>query len=183
MRLIITKQWKLFTVCKEQVRFPYHRACCERATQPYSLGGGGTIFPGSRPAGVTTRCPRMVTECSRSMFINMYKSTISGYVPVYVHCIYSQSISCRRSLSLFSLFVWPTILSEIMSMSNMFWWDLKSSESKEPFKFHSPYSLLICSISACSQHQYLLPWLNFSCVYHLTCRKKEQKKEKRTVLQ
>ena len=27
------------------------RACCERATQPYSLGGGGTIWPGSRPAG------------------------------------------------------------------------------------------------------------------------------------
>ena len=23
-----------------------HRACCERATQPYSLGGGGTIYPG-----------------------------------------------------------------------------------------------------------------------------------------
>ena len=30
-----------------------------------------------------------------------------------------------------------TILSEIMSMSNIFWWDLKSSESKEPFKFHT----------------------------------------------
>ena len=28
-----------------------HRACCERATQPYSLGGGGTIWPGSRAAG------------------------------------------------------------------------------------------------------------------------------------
>ena len=86
-----------------------HRACCERATQPYSLGGGGTICPGSRPAGVTsnTRCPRMVTECllTRSMLIKMYKFTISGYVPVYVHCIYSQTISCRRSLSLFSLFV------------------------------------------------------------------------------
>ena len=56
----------------------------------------------------------------------------------------------------------------------------------EPFKFHSSYSLLICSISACSQHHYLLSWLNFSCVFHLTCRKKEQKKEKkreRTVLQ
>ena len=44
-----------------------------------------------------------------------------------------------------------TILSESMGMSNMFWWDLKSSENKEPFKCHSPYSLLICSISACSQ--------------------------------
>ena len=83
------------------------RACCERATQPYSLGEGGTICPGSRPAGVTTRCPRMVTECllTRSMLIKLYKFTISGYVPVYVHCIYSLSVSCRRSLSLFSVFV------------------------------------------------------------------------------
>ena len=84
-----------------------HRACCERATQPYSLGGGGTICPVSRPTGFTTRCPRMVTECllTRSMLIKMYKFTISGYVPVYVHCIDSQSISYRRSLSLFSFFV------------------------------------------------------------------------------
>ena len=28
-----------------------HRACCEQATQPYLLGGGGMICPGSRPAG------------------------------------------------------------------------------------------------------------------------------------
>ena len=85
-----------------------HRACCERATQPYSLGGGGTICPVSRPAGFTTRCPRMVTDCllTRSVLIKMYKFTISGYVPVYVHCIDSQSISYRRSLSLFSFFVW-----------------------------------------------------------------------------
>ena len=27
-----------------------HQACCKRATQPYSLGGGGMIFPGSIPA-------------------------------------------------------------------------------------------------------------------------------------
>ena len=42
-----------------------HRACCERATRPYSLGGGGTIYPGSRPADVTTRSPRMVAESNR----------------------------------------------------------------------------------------------------------------------
>ena len=91
-----------------------HRACCKRATQPYLLGGGGTIYPGSRPAGVTTCSPRIVIECflTRSMLIKMYKYTISWYVPVYIHCIYSKSISCRRSLSLFSLsncinvFVW-----------------------------------------------------------------------------
>ena len=38
-----------------------HRAFCVRATKPYSLGEGGTVYPGLRPAGVTTRCPRMVT--------------------------------------------------------------------------------------------------------------------------
>ena len=66
-----------------------------------------------------------------------------------------------------------------MSMSNMFWWDLKSSKSKEPFKFHSPYSLLICSISACSQHQNLLSWLFFSSVYNLTVQKERTKERKK----
>ena len=51
-----------------------HRACCERSTQLYSLEGGDTINPGSRPAAVSTRNPRMVTECllTRSMLIKMY---------------------------------------------------------------------------------------------------------------
>ena len=79
-----------------------YRAYCERATQLCSLGAGGTIYPASRPAGVTTRSPRMVTECllTRSMS-NVF--SISWYVPVCVHCIYSQSVSCRRALSRFSL--------------------------------------------------------------------------------
>ena len=34
-----------------------HRTCCQRATQPYSLGGGGTICPGSRPAGLGKSIP------------------------------------------------------------------------------------------------------------------------------
>ena len=36
--------------------------------------GGGTICPGSRPAGVTARIPRMVTECllTRSMLIKIH---------------------------------------------------------------------------------------------------------------
>ena len=74
-----------------------HRACCEGATQPYSIGGGGTIYPGSRPADVTTPSPRMVAECllTRSMLIKMY------YHFMVCTCIYSQSISCRCLLSLF----------------------------------------------------------------------------------
>ena len=145
---------------------------------------GGTICPVSSPAGFTTRCPRMVTECllTRSMLIKMYKFTISGYVPVYVHCIYSQSISYRRSLSLFSFFY---LTRQFYQKSWV--WVICSDETSNQAKakslsnFTLPYSLLICSISACSQHQYLLPWLNFSCVYHLTCRKKKTKE--RTVLQ
>ena len=41
-----------------------HRADCERATQPNSSGGGGTIFPGSRP-----HTSVLVIECflTRSM--------------------------------------------------------------------------------------------------------------------
>ena len=52
----------------------------------YLLGGGGTTYPGSRQADVTTCSPRMVTECflTRSMLIKMYKYTTSWYVPVYI---------------------------------------------------------------------------------------------------
>ena len=51
-----------------------HQACCEWATQPYLLGGGGMLYPSSRPASVTTFSPRMVTECllTRMMLIKMY---------------------------------------------------------------------------------------------------------------
>ena len=58
-----------------------HRACeasVHRAWLPNPIrlkgGGGVTIYPGSRPAGVTTRSPRMATECllTRSVFIKMY---------------------------------------------------------------------------------------------------------------
>ena len=60
-----------------------HQACCERATQPYSLGGGATIYPGPRPAGVTTHSLRMVTEyvLTRSMSIKMY-------LPLHGMCLY-----------------------------------------------------------------------------------------------
>ena len=58
---------KLFTVCTPSMR---------RAGYPILLPwrGGGTIYPGPRPADVTTRSPIMVAECllSRSMLIKMY---------------------------------------------------------------------------------------------------------------
>ena len=67
-----------------------HWTCCERATKPYSLGEGGTIYPSSRPAGVTTRSPRMVTEClvTRSMLIKIH---------LKLQCWY-----CKRKFNVFN---------------------------------------------------------------------------------
>ena len=116
------------------------------------------------------------------MLIKMYKFTFSGYVHVYVHCIFSQSISCRRSLSLFSL--WFCMTQQFYQKAWV--WVICSNETSNQAKAKnlSNFTLLIVHLfvrfSACSQHQYLLSWLFFfSCVYHLTCRGKEPKKEKR----
>ena len=81
-----------------------HRACCERATQPYSLGGGGTIYPGSRPAGVTTRSPRMVTECllTRSVLIKMY-------VPLHGMCrIHTLNLWSVNFIQMFTQSIWSS---------------------------------------------------------------------------
>ena len=74
MHLIIIDRTKINYSMYRAGEISVHRACCKRATQPYSLGGGDTIYPGSRPADVTTRSPRMVAECllTRSMLIKMY---------------------------------------------------------------------------------------------------------------
>ena len=170
MRLIITKQWKLFTVCMEQVRSPYIEHAASGLPKPYSLIGEVRFIQAQ-----DQRCPRMLTKCllTRSMLIKMYIFTISGYVPVYVHRIYSQSISCRRSLSLFSL--WFCLTQQFYQKA----WVLVicSDETANQAKaknlsnftrlivyFFFDFFMFAASI--------FLSWLNFSCVYHLTCRKK-----------
>ena len=50
MTLAIEHAWIIYTMYRAG-EVSVHRACCDRATQPYSRGGGGTIWPGSRPAG------------------------------------------------------------------------------------------------------------------------------------
>ena len=57
-----------------------HRACCERATQPYSLGGEVRFDQAQDQQVVTTRSPRIVTECllTFSMLIKMYIYAIYG---------------------------------------------------------------------------------------------------------
>ena len=51
-----------------------HRACCERATQPTHLEGEVRFNQAQDQKVVTTRSPRIVTECllTRSMLIKMY---------------------------------------------------------------------------------------------------------------
>ena len=51
-----------------------HRACCEPATQLYSFGGEVRFDQAQDQQMVTTRRPRIVTECllTRSMLIKMY---------------------------------------------------------------------------------------------------------------
>ena len=73
MHLIITEGNEIIYSMYRASEVSVHRAWCERATQPHSLGGGGTIYPGSVPAGVTTHSLRMVTECSltHSMLIKI----------------------------------------------------------------------------------------------------------------
>ena len=80
-----------------------HRACCEQITHPYSLGGGGTIYPGSRPAGVTTHSLRMVTECllTGSMLIKMYLSLHGMCLYIYIVSGVSQgNLAIKRIFSL-----------------------------------------------------------------------------------
>ena len=73
-----------------------HRACCERATKPYSrgVGGGGMIYPGSRPASVTctTHSPRMGTECllTRSVLIKRYLLLHGMCIYMYIVFTFSQ---------------------------------------------------------------------------------------------
>ena len=75
-----------------------HRACCERAAQPYSFGGGGTIYTGSRPTGGTTRSPRMVTEylLIRSMLIKCFYHFM---VCACICTLYLQSVTFMQMLN------------------------------------------------------------------------------------
>ena len=149
MRLII-KQWKLFTVCIEQVRFPYIEHAASGQPKPTRLEGGGG-YDLSRLK--SSRCYHTLSEngLTRSMLIKMYKFTTSGYVPVYVHCIYSQSISCRRSLSFHSNF---TLLIFYLFV-----------------RF-----LHVCSISIIVMVKFLL-WISFDLQKKRTKERKKRKKE------
>ena len=72
---------KLFTVCTEQVRSPYTEHAASGLPNPNHLEGEVRLDQAQVQQVVTTRSPRIVTECllTRSMLIKMY-----------VYAIYSQ---------------------------------------------------------------------------------------------
>ena len=65
---------KLFTVCTEQVRFPYTELAASRLPNPTHLEGEVRFGQAQDQQVVTTRSPRIVTECllTRSTLIKMY---------------------------------------------------------------------------------------------------------------
>ena len=65
---------KLFTVCTEQVRSPYIEHAASGLLNPTHLQGEVRSDQAQDQQMVTTRSPRIVTECllTRSMLIKMY---------------------------------------------------------------------------------------------------------------
>ena len=65
---------KLFTVCTEQVRFPFTEHAASGLLSPIHLEGEVRFDQAQDQQVVTTRSPRIVTECllTRSMLFKMY---------------------------------------------------------------------------------------------------------------
>ena len=84
---------QLFTVCTE-LMLSVHRADCEGATQPYSSGGGGTIFQAQDQPSVTTH----VRVGNR-----VFSHSLDVVSKMYIHIIYSHFFTCTISETLFKL--------------------------------------------------------------------------------
>ena len=65
---------KLFTVCTEQVRSPYTKLVASGLSNPIHLEGEVRFDQAQDQQVVTTRIPRIVTDCllTRSMLIKIY---------------------------------------------------------------------------------------------------------------
>ena len=95
MRLIITQHLKIYSMYRTG-EVSVHRACCERATQPYSLRVGVQFIQAQDQQ--LLRSPRMITECllTRSILIKMY-------LPLHGICriciLYLQSVNFMQMLT------------------------------------------------------------------------------------
>ena len=78
------------------------RACCERATQPYSLGEGGTIFPGSRPAGYHTYSENSTGVFTQSIdvdlnFCTVYTQSFDTERPLHSDCSITNYVTLTKA--------------------------------------------------------------------------------------
>ena len=82
------------------MRSPYIEHAASGLPNPTRLGGG-TIYLGSRPEGVTTHSLRMVTECllARSMLIKMYLPLRGMCLFMYIVFTVSQFHADAHSLT------------------------------------------------------------------------------------
>ena len=89
---------KLFTVCIEQVRSPYTELAASGLPNPTHLEREIGFDQDQDHQVVTTRSPRIVTECllTRSMLIKMYVYAI--YSRFRTGTILSESMDMRLSL-------------------------------------------------------------------------------------
>ena len=95
---------QLFTVCTE-LMLSVHRADCERATQPYSSGGGSMIFQAQDQPSVTTH----VRVGNR-----VFSHTLDVVFKMHIHIIYSHYFTCTISETLFKLITHCFLLSPPM---------------------------------------------------------------------
>ena len=84
---------QLFTVCTELI-LSVHRADCERATQPYSSGGGVRFFHAQDQPSVTTH----VRVGNR-----VFSHSLDVVSKMHIHIIYSHFFTCTISETLFKL--------------------------------------------------------------------------------
>ena len=82
---------QLFTVCIE-LMLSVHRADCERATQPYSTGGGGVRFFQAQDQPSVTAHVRVGNR--------VFSHSLDVVSKMHIYIIYSQFFTCTLSESL-----------------------------------------------------------------------------------
>ena len=97
---------KLFTVCTEQVRSPYTERAARGLPNPTHLKGEVRFDKAQDQQVVTTRSPRIVTECllTHLMLIKMYVYAIYSQFRIgTILSVRKHGYECITTLSLSSL--------------------------------------------------------------------------------
>ena len=113
---------KLFTVCTEQVRSPYTEHAASGLPNPTHLEGEVRFDQAQDQQVVTTRSPRIVTECllTRSMLIKMYVYDIYSRFRIWIIlCIRKHGYEFITTLSLSNWWVLSVLaVSSVLLMLN-----------------------------------------------------------------